>query len=233
MKKDMSWKSFGLSCLAMAALVFVTETAAIYPHSFAAGSKIAAETPPAAAGEQLAPEDVPPPITEQQLPAKLREEKPIRPEYKPITDPAAKTAKLQVTVIDGRTKKPIPNADVVVVETGDRTRTDANGQTPMMNEPVPRDEVGRRLLNRLHGQLAVISYVNGYRDSITIGVRMHEGQITRTTVWQYKIITDATGKLRVEPVLYQVPYHRLYLLQLADAFRASPDEGEGTERPDR
>ncbi len=135
---------------------------------------------------------------------------------------------LRVKVIDGRTQKPLEGAEVVVMETEKRYRTDANGLTPWIQGPVIRSARFRFLVNELHGQLNLISYKNGYRDSIHMGVRVNEGGVTKTTVWQYQI----TGEdRRVEPVLYIEPYHRLWLIQLADRFRRPSQIGEGYERP--
>ncbi|MHB1629295.1 MAG: hypothetical protein ACYCVB_13130 [Bacilli bacterium] len=135
---------------------------------------------------------------------------------------------LRVKVIDGRTQKPLAGAEVVVMETEKRYRTDANGLTPWIQGPVIRSARFRFLVNELHGQLNLISYKNGYRDSIHMGVRVNEGGVTKTTVWQYQI----TGEdRRVEPVLYMEPYHRLWLIQLADRFRRPSQIGEGYERP--
>ncbi|MCF8565367.1 hypothetical protein LLE49_11625 [Alicyclobacillus tolerans] len=138
------------------------------------------------------------------------------------------TAKLRVRVIDGRTQKPLSGAEVVVIETEQRVRTDKNGYTPWVDAPVFRNPRLFPLVAELHGQLAVIAYKNGYRDSIHMGIRMHEGYETETTVWMYKL---GPGDTRIEPILYQVPYHRLYLIQLADRFRSKTQPGEGPERP--
>ncbi len=135
---------------------------------------------------------------------------------------------LRVKVIDGRTLKPLEGAEVVVMETEKRYRTDANGLTPWIQAPVIRSARFRFLVNELHGQLNLISYKNGYRDSVHMGVRMNEGGVTKTTIWQYQI----TGEdKRVEPILYIEPYHRLWLIQLADRFRRPSQIGEGYERP--
>lgn len=84
------------------------------------------------------------------------------------------------------------------------------------------------MVAELHGQLGVIAYKNGYRDSIHLGIRMHENIRQQATVWMYKI---GPGDRRIEPVLYQEPYHHLWLIQLADKFRQRSQIGEGPERP--
>ncbi|GEO25690.1 hypothetical protein AAC03nite_14750 [Alicyclobacillus acidoterrestris] len=139
-----------------------------------------------------------------------------------------KTAELRVRVIDGRSRQPISNAEVVVIETEQRLRTDANGYTPWFSAPVFRNPRYRPMVAELHGQLGVIVYKNGYRDSIHLGIRMHEGIRQQTTVWMYKI---GPGDRRIEPVLYQEPYHHIWLIQLADKFRQKSQIGEGPERP--
>ncbi|MFB5190435.1 hypothetical protein [Alicyclobacillus fastidiosus] len=140
----------------------------------------------------------------------------------------AKLARLRVRVIDGRTHKPLSGAEVVVIETEKRLRTDATGYTPWFDAPVIRNPKYRPMVAELHGQLGVIVYKNGYRDSIHLGIRMHEGIQQQTTVWMYKI---GPGDRRVEPVLYQEPYHHIWLIQLADKFRQRSQIGEGPERP--
>ncbi|MCI0182973.1 MAG: hypothetical protein OWR52_08120 [Acidibacillus sp.] len=136
---------------------------------------------------------------------------------------------LRVKVIDGRTLKPIEGAEVVVLETEKRYKTGANGLTPWIQAPVIRSARYRFLVNELHGQLTLISYKNGYRDSIHMGVRMNEGAVTKTTIWQYAITPHLDR--RIEPVVYIEPYHRLWLIELADRFRRPSQLGEGYERP--
>lgn len=140
----------------------------------------------------------------------------------------AKTAKLRVHVIDGRTRKPLEGAEVVVVETEQRFKTGANGYTPWFDAPVFRNPKYRPIVAELHGQLGVIVYKNGYRDSIHLGVRMHEDIQQETTVWMYKI---GPQDRRIEPVLYQEPYHHIWLIRLADKYRQKSQIGEGPERP--
>ncbi len=86
------------------------------------------------------------------------------------------------------------------------------------------------MVAELHGQLTVIAYKNGYRDSVHMGIRMHEGLDSQTTVWMYKIGPEDR---RIEPVLYQVPYHRLWLVELVDKFRRNSQLGEGWQDPNR
>ncbi len=136
---------------------------------------------------------------------------------------------LRVKVIDGRTQKPLEGAEIVVLETERRYKTDVNGLTPWIKAPVIRSSRYRFLVNELHGQLTLISYKNGYRDSIHMGVRMNEGAVNKTTIWQYQIAPGLDR--RIEPVVYIEPYHRLWLIQLADRFRRPSQLGEGYERP--
>lgn len=138
------------------------------------------------------------------------------------------TAKLRVRVIDGRTMQPLEGAEVVIIETEQRVRTDKNGYTPYVDAPILRNPRYRPMVQELHGQLGAIAYKNGYRDSIHLGIRMHEGMKSETTIWMYKL---GPGDIRIEPVLYQVPYHHLWLVELADKFRSKTQPGEGPERP--
>lgn len=139
-----------------------------------------------------------------------------------------RTAKLRVHVIDGRTNRPLKGAEVVVIETEQRMRTDSNGYTPWIDAPVFRNPKYRPMIAELHGQLGLIVYKNGYRDSIHLGVRMHEDIEQQTTVWMYKI---GPQDRRIEPVLYQEPYHHIWLIRLADKFRQKSQMGAGPERP--
>lgn len=140
----------------------------------------------------------------------------------------AKLGRLRVRVVDGRTMQPIDGAEVVLIETEGRYRTDKNGYTPWFPAPIIRHPKYRPMVAELHGQLGVIAYKNGYRDSIHIGIRMHEGIASEATVWMYKI---GPGDSRIEPVLYQVPYHHIWLIELADKFRRKSQIGEGYQRP--
>jgi hypothetical protein len=138
------------------------------------------------------------------------------------------TAKLRVRVIDGRTQRPLSGAEVVIIETEQRVTTGADGYTPWMDVPIIRNPRFRPMVAELHGQLGAIAYKNGYRDSIHLGIRMHEGIENEATIWMYRL---GPGDSRIEPVLYQVPYHRIWLVELADKFRSKTQPGEGPERP--
>ena len=138
-----------------------------------------------------------------------------------------KTGNLRLHVVDSKTGKGIPGAGCVVTETGDRVETDANGVAPTIQQPVFRNPRLEQLLAELHGQLNVICYKNGYRDSIYMGVRMHEGKTSEPEVWMYPI---GPGDRRIEPTLFQMPIHRIWRIQLADRYRLR-EEGEGPERP--
>lgn len=174
-------------------------------------------------GNAAGPEALPDPPTQPPAAGQLY---PVPPGFQPnLPWP---TAQLRVRVIDGRTQQPLQGAEVVVIETEQRITTGKDGYTPYVDAPVYRDPRFRPLVAELHGQLAVIAYKNGYRDSIHMGIRMHEGLKSETTVWMYKI---GPGDDRIEPVLYQVPYHHLWLVELADRFRSKTQPGEGPQRP--
>jgi hypothetical protein len=139
-----------------------------------------------------------------------------------------KTGKLRLRVVDADTQQPIHGAGCVVGETGDRIETDAQGYGKMLDEPVFRNPRLEEMLAELHGQLTIMCYNKGYRDSVYMGVRMDPNATTETDVWMYKI---GRGDRRIEPTFYQVPIHRLWRIRLADKYRLQ-DEGEGPERPD-
>jgi hypothetical protein len=138
------------------------------------------------------------------------------------------TARLRIRVIDGRTHDPLPGTEVVLAETEQRLKTNSQGMTAWFDAPIIRNERFRPMVQELHGQLTVIAYKNGYRDSVHMGIRMHEGISSEETVWMYKLGPEDR---RIEPVLYQVPYHHLWLIQLADKFRKPSQLGQGWQHP--
>ncbi|ACV58074.1 hypothetical protein [Alicyclobacillus acidocaldarius] len=185
------------------------------------GSNPGQAKPNASSGAAPAtPKPVPPPS-----PAAQGNDQPAGPESWGYT---RKTAKLRIRVIDGRTKEPIEGAEVVLIETEQRFKTDAQGYTRWFDAPVIRNPKYRPMVAELHGQLGAIAYKDGYRDSIHLGIRVHEGIRQQTTIWMYKL---GPADRRIEPVLYQEPYHHLWLIQLADKFRSHTQPGEGPERP--
>lgn len=205
--------------------------ATAYEASTSTGNATARPMAVNSAGANQSPGQVRPPDHDQPAPAAPQQ----LPELgtpggqSPFTPYVAwPTAKLRVRVIDGRTLQPLQGAEIVLIETEQRVNTDENGYTPWIDAPVLRNPRYRPMVAELHGQLGVIAYKNGYRDSIHLGIRMHEGFRSETTVWMYKL---GPGDTRVEPVLYQVPYHHLWLVELADKFRSKSQPGEGPERP--
>jgi hypothetical protein len=130
-------------------------------------------------------------------------------------------------VVDATTMKGINGAGCTIGETGDRVETDAQGMAPAIDAPIFRNPRLEQMLAELHGQLVVLCYKNGYRDSIYMGVRMHENTTTETEVWMYPY---GPRDRRIEPTLYQVPIHRVWRIELADKYRLR-EEGEGPERP--
>jgi hypothetical protein len=181
----------------------------------------AIQAPPSAAQDQTPPTQPAPAATQPTLPS-LPTDSPYSP-YVPWP-----TAKLRLRVIDGRSQQPLPGAEVVIIETEQRLITDKDGYTPWTDAPIIRNPRYRPLVAELHGQLGVIAYKNGYRDSVHLGIRMHDGTESESTVWMYKL---GPGDIRIEPLLYQVPYHHLWLVELADRFRSKTQLGEGPEKP--
>lgn len=173
-----------------------------------------------------------PRVTEPQPPSAPVPNPPPAPTPSPATPnqdkPWPRSAKLRIHVIDGRTMKPLSGAEVVVIESEQRLRTSQDGYTPWFDAPLIRDPRYRPLVQELHGQLGVIVYKNGYRDSIHLGIRLNPGVESETTVWMYQL---GPGDVRIEPVLYQVPFHHLWLIRLADRYRDSSQMGEGFQRP--
>lgn len=157
------------------------------------------------------------------------------PEVKPGADIPGRDkfdiwAMLEVQVIDGRTKKPLKNAEVVLAETGYRTVTDGNGMTKPFPAPVIRDPRFEPPLGRLHGQLTLISYKNGYRDTVYFNVRMRQGILSRVQMWMYAITPEDR---RIEPWVYFFPTHRIFVIELVNKFRSKTQPGAGQEEINR
>lgn len=139
-----------------------------------------------------------------------------------------RTGFLRVHVIDRATRQPLAGAEVVIVETEQRLRTDAKGWAPRISAPVIRDPRFRPMVAQLHGQLSLIVYKNGYRDAVYFGVRMRPGDTQFPEVWMDKVTRQDR---RLEPTYYHTPFHRLWLISLADKFRSKTQPGLGPERP--
>jgi hypothetical protein len=141
-----------------------------------------------------------------------------------------RTGKLRVRVVDMETGKPIDRARCVLGETRQELWTAADGWTATIEAPIIRDPRLHRMLAQLAGQLTLICYKTGYRDSIFMGVRMHEGLVTEPEVHMIPILHPGR---RAEPWLYQMPIHRTWRIQLTDTFRSPAEPGAGPERPER
>jgi hypothetical protein len=141
-----------------------------------------------------------------------------------------KWAMLQVRVLDYQTRTPLPNAEVVLGENGYRIKTDANGRTQAFPAPVIRDPRFTETLARLHGQLTLLSYKNGYRDTIYFNVRMNERMLTTVDMFMIRISPESR---RIEPYVYFYPTHHLFTINLAEQFRSKTQPGAGPESPTR
>lgn len=148
----------------------------------------------------------------------------------PGRDKFDKWAMLEVQVIDGRTHQPLRNAEVVLAETGFRTVTDGNGMTKPFPAPVIRDPRFEVPLGQLHGQLTLISYKDGYRDTVYFNVRLREGILFRTQMWMYAITPQDQ---RIEPYVYFYPTHHIFVMDLVQKFRSKTQPGQGPEVPTR
>lgn len=137
---------------------------------------------------------------------------------------------MQATVRDGRDGSPLADAEVVVVETGQRMRTDKDGKAPVIRVPMIRDPRYEPIIAELHGQLTLVVYKNGYRDGVEFGIRIHENMISEPTVFMLKI-TDLDR--RIEPHDHHQPFHHIWLLELTNQFRSSTQPGEGEQSPER
>jgi hypothetical protein len=136
---------------------------------------------------------------------------------------------LRVRVVDERTGKPLKGAEVVLAENGYRTTTDRDGWTKVFPAPVIRDPRYSDIIQRLHGQLTLVVYRNGYRDSIMLGVRMREGMLYTPVVGMYQI---TPGDRRIEPTVFKFPTHHIFATDLAEFYRRDSQPGEGYESPD-
>jgi hypothetical protein len=136
---------------------------------------------------------------------------------------------LRVRVVDGRTGEPLKDAEVVLAENGYRTKTGKDGWTGVFPAPVIRDPRYPEILQRLHGQLTLITYRNGYRDTIMFDVRMREGLLYTPVVDMYQI---TPLDRRIEPTIFHFPNHHIFITDLAGFYRSKSQPGEGFESPD-
>lgn len=141
----------------------------------------------------------------------------------------ARTAPMQARVIDARTGEPLAGAEIVIAESGQRFTTGTDGRTPEVQVPILRDPRFPELIAEMHGELTLIAYKNGYRDTIYYGLRAEEGLKIEPEVWMYAITPEDS---RLEPWEYHVPVHRLWAIQLVDRFRSQTQPGMGPQRPD-
>lgn len=139
-------------------------------------------------------------------------------------------ALMRARVINSETGQPINGARCVLGETKQELWSAEDGWTPTVRAPIIRDPRIESMLAELHGQLTLICYKTGFRDTIFMGVRMHEGLVTQPEV---RMIPIVSGQQRNEPWLFQQPIHRIWRIQLADEFRSSKEPGAGYERPER
>ncbi|MFT9849069.1 carboxypeptidase-like regulatory domain-containing protein [Aneurinibacillus sp. REN35] len=139
-------------------------------------------------------------------------------------------AQMQVRVIDAWSKKPIPGAEVVIAENGYRSKTDSRGYTPASPAPIIHSSHLPDTLARLHGQLTLLVYKNGYRDTIHYNIQMNEGTTTTPEISIYPLPAD---QQRIEPYIYHHPTHHLFSVELSEQFRSHSQPGAGPESPDR
>lgn len=79
-----------------------------------------------------------------------------------VSDASAATpiAVLQPRALDAATGEPIPNAEIIICETGEYTVTDADGYTPTLTVPFAGDT---------HDTVTLIAYANGYVPFVLVG----------------------------------------------------------------
>jgi hypothetical protein len=139
-----------------------------------------------------------------------------------------RTSKLRIRVVNSSTLQGIPGAGCVLPATGQRVETDQNGTAPLIDAPVLRNPRLDELLAEVSGELTLICYKSGYRDHITLGVRLHEKTETQVAVRMTRV---GPQDKRIEPEINTIPPHRTWQIQLADRYRLF-EEGEGPERPE-
>jgi hypothetical protein len=139
-----------------------------------------------------------------------------------------RTSKLRIRVVNSSNLQGIPGAGCVLPATGQRVETDQNGTAPVIDAPVLRDPRLDELLEEVSGELTLICYKDGYRDHITLGVRMQENTETQIGV---RMTRYGPQDKRIEPEIHMIPPHRIWQIQLADRYRLF-EQGQGPERPD-
>ncbi len=86
------------------------------------------------------------------------------------------TARLTVSVVEGYTETPLPDASVVVVETGKLYKTDAAGLTQVIEVPVIKDTRYDNILQKPWGEITLIIYKEGFIPYALFYLQVLEGQ---------------------------------------------------------
>lgn len=92
-----------------------------------------------------------------------------------VPSPAVSSATLRV--YDGMTGRPVPYAEVVVPETGDRFITDEHGRTEKMSLPVIPDAEYDGLCPNPEGRITFIVFAEGYTPYLLLYARTGKDRV--------------------------------------------------------
>ena len=79
-------------------------------------------------------------------------------------------------ILDGMSMTPIEGAEVVIVETGGRYRTKADGKTEPLRVPVIEDKRFSDILKKPWGEITLIVHKDGYADYVLFYAQIWENQ---------------------------------------------------------
>ena len=101
-------------------------------------------------------------------------------------------AKFTVNVVEGYTDTPIAGAEVVILETGKKYTTDADGNTEIIEVPVIRDARFDKILPKPWGEVSLVVYKDGFLPYALFYLQVIGGE-TRSGVKILLFESNSTG----------------------------------------
>lgn len=104
-------------------------------------------------------------------------------------------AYLKISIIDLKTREPINNATVCIVETERYYTTDKNGNTPTIQVPYIKNSNFDNILERPWGDITILAYKDGYVDYLVFYIMVQKNST------RYLTLTLAPYSAGSEPYL--------------------------------
>jgi hypothetical protein len=123
---------------------------------------------------------------------------------------------IMVFVKDGFSEKPLPGAEVIIVEDGKSYSTDSEGKTPIISVPILQDPSYRSILPKPWGEITLLIYKEGYIDCAIFHVNVMEKQTRHgPTVLLFPLDNDGTN----QPFVLTEGPNPSWTKQLLDQYR--------------